>query len=218
MVTDEPLLTPAVLLNVPETIVVTDEPKLTTSVMLNVAEAIVVTDTATLTPSVMLNVAESIVVADAASFPDTTPPTVTINQAAGQADPASGSPIEFSVMFSEPVTGLWRKRRLVRRLDGGWNPHRRRDGRRRELHRLGVGNERRGHGRGLDPGGRGRRCRRQPQRGLHECRQHGDPAGRDHDEPRLFAQSVADHGAADLHGDGRLRAGRAPDGPGRVPE
>ena len=35
--------------------------------------------------------------------PDTTSPTVTINQAAGQADPANVSPINFSVVFSEPV-------------------------------------------------------------------------------------------------------------------
>ncbi|WP_374688944.1 ExeM/NucH family extracellular endonuclease [Promineifilum sp.] len=37
---------------------------------------------------------------------DTTPPTVTINQAAGQADPTSASPINFTVVFSEPVTGF----------------------------------------------------------------------------------------------------------------
>ena len=36
--------------------------------------------------------------------PDTTPPTVTINQAAGQVDPANVSPINFTVVFSEPVT------------------------------------------------------------------------------------------------------------------
>jgi hypothetical protein len=35
--------------------------------------------------------------------PDTTGPTVTINQAAGQADPTSTSPIFFTVVFSEPV-------------------------------------------------------------------------------------------------------------------
>ena len=35
-----------------------------------------------------------------------TAPTVTINQAAGQADPASTSPIVFDVVFSEPVVGL----------------------------------------------------------------------------------------------------------------
>jgi phosphodiesterase/alkaline phosphatase D-like protein len=35
---------------------------------------------------------------------DTTPPTVTINQASGQADPTSASPINFTVVFSEPVT------------------------------------------------------------------------------------------------------------------
>ena len=34
------------------------------------------------------------------------PPTVTINQAAGQADPTSASPILFTVTFSEPVTGF----------------------------------------------------------------------------------------------------------------
>src|SRR5688572_12041101 len=35
-----------------------------------------------------------------------TPPTVTINQAAGQADPTSASPILFTVTFSEAVTGF----------------------------------------------------------------------------------------------------------------
>ncbi|WP_374689745.1 Ig-like domain-containing protein, partial [Promineifilum sp.] len=38
--------------------------------------------------------------------PDTTAPTVTINQASGQADPTSASPINFTVVFSEPVTGF----------------------------------------------------------------------------------------------------------------
>ena len=38
--------------------------------------------------------------------PDTTPPTVTVAQAAGQADPTNGSPVRFTVTFSEPVTGF----------------------------------------------------------------------------------------------------------------
>jgi len=38
--------------------------------------------------------------------PDTTPPDVTVEQAAGQVDPTSGSPINFTVVFSEPVTGF----------------------------------------------------------------------------------------------------------------
>src|SRR5207249_9840831 len=38
--------------------------------------------------------------------PDTTRPTVTINQAAGQADPTSSAPINFTVVFSEPVSGF----------------------------------------------------------------------------------------------------------------
>ena len=37
---------------------------------------------------------------------DTTAPTVTINQAAGQADPTSTSQINFTVAFSETVTGF----------------------------------------------------------------------------------------------------------------
>ena len=35
---------------------------------------------------------------------DTTPPSVTINQASGQADPTNASPINFTVVFSEPVS------------------------------------------------------------------------------------------------------------------
>ena len=34
------------------------------------------------------------------------PPTVTINQAVGQADPTTGGPISFDVLFSKPVTGF----------------------------------------------------------------------------------------------------------------
>src|SRR5439155_1312522 len=37
---------------------------------------------------------------------DTTPPSVTINQAAGQVDPTNSSPINFSAVFSEPVSGF----------------------------------------------------------------------------------------------------------------
>ncbi len=43
---------------------------------------------------------------DAPPPPDTTAPTVTVNQAAAQADPTSGSSILFDVVFSEPVTGF----------------------------------------------------------------------------------------------------------------
>jgi hypothetical protein len=38
--------------------------------------------------------------------PDTTAPSVTIDQAQGQADPTSTSPIHFTAVFSEPVTGF----------------------------------------------------------------------------------------------------------------
>ena len=38
--------------------------------------------------------------------PDTTPPMVTVEQASGQADPTNASPINFTVTFSEDVTGF----------------------------------------------------------------------------------------------------------------
>ena len=46
--------------------------------------------------------AESVSVDNTVTY-DTTPLTVTIDQAAGQADPTSSSPIRFTVLFSEPV-------------------------------------------------------------------------------------------------------------------
>ena len=57
---------------------------------------------------------------------DVTPPTVTINQAAGQADPTNASPINFTVVFSEPVTGLRHGRRDAHAARPGrprpWSP------------------------------------------------------------------------------------------------
>jgi hypothetical protein len=37
---------------------------------------------------------------------DNAPPAVTVNQAAGQADPTNASPVNFTVAFSEPVSGF----------------------------------------------------------------------------------------------------------------
>src|SRR5437762_9520424 len=37
---------------------------------------------------------------------DNSAPTVTIDQAAGQADPTGASPINFTVVFSQPVSGF----------------------------------------------------------------------------------------------------------------
>ena len=48
----------------------------------------------------------TITIVDNDGTPDTTAPTVTIDQAAGQADPTSSSPILFTVVFSEPVVGF----------------------------------------------------------------------------------------------------------------
>jgi len=38
--------------------------------------------------------------------PDTTKPDVTIDKAAGQADPATGTPVHFTATFTEPVSGF----------------------------------------------------------------------------------------------------------------
>jgi hypothetical protein len=37
------------------------------------------------------------------TFSDTTAPTVTVNQAAGQADPTTTLPVQFTILFSEPI-------------------------------------------------------------------------------------------------------------------
>ena len=50
---------------------------------------------------------------------DDTAPTVTINQAAGQADPTNASPINFTVVFSEAVTGFDHRGRHLHRHRGG---------------------------------------------------------------------------------------------------
>ncbi|MDB5297036.1 MAG: Polymorphic rane protein [Phycisphaerales bacterium] len=49
-------------------------------------------------------VAEGTADIGAVEVQDSGPPTVTINQAAGQADPTAASPVVFTVVFSEPVT------------------------------------------------------------------------------------------------------------------
>ena len=60
---------------------------------------------------------------------DNTAPTVTINQASGQADPTTVSPINFTAVFSEPVTGFATQRRHDHRhgrRDEGRHRHRQR--------------------------------------------------------------------------------------------
>jgi cyclophilin family peptidyl-prolyl cis-trans isomerase len=50
------------------------------------------------------NPSEAPIISDNSVTLDTTPPTVTINQAADQADPVAGPTVNFTVVFSEPVT------------------------------------------------------------------------------------------------------------------
>ncbi|WP_243074231.1 LPXTG cell wall anchor domain-containing protein [Microbacterium sp. SS28] len=74
-------------------------------------ETYLVTATGPATPppgySVTLTDASGLVtIQDDDPEPDTTEPTVTINQAVGQSDPTSTEPILFDVIFSEDVTGL----------------------------------------------------------------------------------------------------------------
>ena len=51
---------------------------------------------------------------------DTTPPTVTVNQAAGQGDPTVTSPILFTVTFSELVTGFGPGEMCIRDREMVW--------------------------------------------------------------------------------------------------
>ncbi len=97
---------------------------------------------------------------------DVTPPTVTINQAVGQADPTNTSPINFTVVFNEAVTGFATG-------DVTITGHLGRD-EDRHRHRLGHDLQRRrqrhddvGHGDRHRRRERGRRPRRQRERGLH---------------------------------------------------
>lgn len=53
--------------------------------------------------------------------PDTTKPTVTINQDVSQSDPTDSTPIHFKVQFSEPVTGFTAGDVLVSGTAGGSN-------------------------------------------------------------------------------------------------
>src|SRR2546428_3543503 len=50
---------------------------------------------------------------------DTTPPSVNINQAATQADPASTAPINFTVVFSDPVSAFTRSGHAITGTAGG---------------------------------------------------------------------------------------------------
>ena len=45
-------------------------------------------------------------VSSTVGVPDTTKPDVTINKAVGQADPATGTPVHFTAVFTEPVTNF----------------------------------------------------------------------------------------------------------------
>ena len=96
-------------------------------------------------------------------------PTVTINQAAGQADPTNASPINFTVVFSEPVTGF------TGRCYVGWHGRRNHCDGHRHRHHLQCGGQRhdRRHGdrpvAAVSPG-----CGGQRQCGQHQHRQHCD--------------------------------------------
>ena len=117
---------------------------------------------------------------------DTTAPEVTIDQGATQADPTSVSPIVFDVVFSEPVTGLRRRRRRSRR-DRGRHPRRRRHGLGHDVHGVGHRDDDRRHGRREHRRGCRRRCRGQPERGVHLDRQQrhlGRARPGRHDRPR----------------------------------
>ena len=103
---------------------------------------------------------------------DNTAPTVTINQASGQADPTTVSPINFTATFSEPVTGFTTRRRHDHR-------HGRRDEGRHRYRRATTynvavtGMTSRGTVIASIPAGAAQRPGDEPEHGLDVDRQHG---------------------------------------------
>jgi hypothetical protein len=76
----------------------------------NIAEDRMVTSAGSYSASASINsgqwIMQMVAFRAAGLVPDTTAPAVTINQAAGQADPTAASLINFTVVFSEEVTGF----------------------------------------------------------------------------------------------------------------
>ena len=75
------------------------------------ADSFTVSGTPAATGSVSIDVSasDSLGVTDSTTFTltiENSPPSVTINQAAGQVNPATSSPIQFTAVFSAPVTGF----------------------------------------------------------------------------------------------------------------
>ncbi len=108
-------------------------------------------------------------VASATFTYDATAPSVTINQAIGQADPTLTSPIHFTAVFSEPVTDFTGCGRFVRAAPpaGRSLPLSRRSRRTTARHRrLGRRHDVARHGHRHDPGGWGCRCGHQWEHGV----------------------------------------------------
>ena len=118
---------------------------------------------------------------------DVTPPSVTVNQAAAQADPTNASPINFTVVFSEPVTDFAAGDVTLSGTaagNAGGRGHRQR-------HDLQRGRQR--HDRQRDGGGHHRRRQgsrrgRQCESGLH---QHGQYRHLRHDPPSVTINQAA---------------------------
>ena len=103
---------------------------------------------------------------------DITPPTVTINQAGSQTDPTNGSPINFTVVFSEAVTRLCHRRRDAQWHGRGNDRHRDHAVATTSLQRGGQRHDRQRHGDRDHRRGRGPRCGGQRKYGLHQPGQH----------------------------------------------
>ena len=133
---------------------------------------------------------------------DVTPPTVTIDQAVGQADPTATTPILFTVVFSEPVTGFITGDVAVAGTSGGAKTG---TGQRRtdRLHGHRHRHDHVGHGRRDDRRQQGQRPRRQRQHRVHLDRQHGH-LGRDradrHHQPGGRPARPDEHEPDPLHG------------------
>ena len=116
---------------------------------------------------------------------DTSPPSVTIDQAAGQADPTNVSPIVFTAVFTEPVTGF-ATGDVTLSGSAGWDPGRRRHWRPDDLHGERDRDDDHRDGGRIDRPRRRDRQRGQPEPGLvlyRRRRAMGRDATERHDRP-----------------------------------
>lgn len=107
LITDVLQIVPAALLNQNDPVSISDSVQIVPSALLNRNEPVTVTDSVHLTPSALLTVTEAVHISDVVSFPDTTPPAVTVPAAiVAEATSANGATVTFTATANDPDNGV----------------------------------------------------------------------------------------------------------------